>query len=107
MRHLIFLIFSLAACPLCLKSADWPCWRGPDGLGVSTEKNLPTEWSKEKNIAWKRGIPGKGTSSPCVLGDRVYITTQTEDTGLHLLAIDAKSGEVIWQKEIGRGKLRS
>src|SRR4051812_24330547 len=63
-----------------LFAADWPCWRGQDGLGVSTEKNLPTEWSKEKNIAWKIGIPGKGASSPIIVGDRAYVSTQTSET---------------------------
>src|SRR6516165_4549269 len=25
--------------------ADWRQFRGPDGLGISNEKNLPAEWS--------------------------------------------------------------
>jgi outer membrane protein assembly factor BamB len=88
-----------------LFAADWPSWRGPEGLGVSTEKNLPTEWSKEKNIVWKISIPGKGASSPIILGDRAYVSTQTSETGLHLLAINCGDGKVLWDKEIGRGKL--
>jgi outer membrane protein assembly factor BamB len=35
------------------------------------------------------------------------LTTQTEDTGLHLLAIDRKRGEIVWDREIGRGKLHA
>ena len=37
---------------------QWPQWRGPGGLGISAEKDLPTEWSpatKDKpavNIGW-------------------------------------------------------
>jgi outer membrane protein assembly factor BamB len=88
-----------------LSAADWPCWHGPDGLGVSTEKNLPSEWSKEKNIAWKIALPGKGASSPVIVGSRVYVTTQTPDTGLHVLAIDRDKGAILWDREIGRGKL--
>ena len=87
--------------------ADWPCWRGLDGLGVSSEKGLPVQWSKEKNIAWQIPIPGKGASSPIIVGERVYVTTQTSDLGLHLLAIDRKNGELIWDREIGRGKLHA
>ena len=88
-------------------AADWPCWRGPDGLGVSPETNLPVAWSKERNIAWKLVLPGKGASSPVVVGDRVYLTTQSQDTGLHLLAVNGKSGELVWDREIARGKLRA
>ena len=107
MRHLLILTSILQFLVATLQAADWPCWRGPDGLGVSSEKNLPVQWGKEKNIAWKLAIPGKGASSPTVVGDRVYLTTQTEDTGLHLLAIDRKRGEIIWDREIGRGKLHA
>ena len=84
-------------------AADWPAWRGVDGLGVSDEKNLPREWSESSNIAWKTALPGKGTSSPVVVGDRVYLTTQLESTALHVLCLDAKSGDMIWNREIARG----
>src|SRR5437899_2698008 len=90
-----------------LTAADWPCWRGADGLGVSAETKLPSEWSKEKNIAWSIALPGKGASSPIVVGERVYVTTQTPDTGLHLLAIERESGTIIWNTEIGRGSVPS
>src|SRR5258706_275172 len=105
MRNLIILICILNGGLINLRAADWPCWRGADGLGISIEKNLPVLWDKEKNIAWKAAVPGKGASSPIVVGERVYLTTQTQDTGLHVLAFDRTRGEVIWDREIGRGKL--
>src|SRR5689334_8151605 len=86
-------------------AADWPCWRGIDGHAVSPEKNLPVEWSKEKNIKWKTAIPGKGASSPIIFGERVYITSQTEETGLHVLALESASGKILWDRQIGEGKL--
>ncbi|MGH9971357.1 MAG: PQQ-binding-like beta-propeller repeat protein [Pyrinomonadaceae bacterium] len=58
--------------------ADWPQWRGPAGLGVSREKNLPTEWSATKNIKWKTPIAGRAHSSPIVWGNRIFITTAIE-----------------------------
>src|SRR5262245_58177533 len=52
-------IRALGFIPLCfftvyssLIGADWPGWRGHDGLGVSAEKRLPTTWSQTENIAW-------------------------------------------------------
>lgn len=97
----------MATCLIPASAADWPCWRGPDGLGVSHESSLPVTWDTDQNIAWKFEIPGKGASSPIVVGDRVYLTAQVEDQGLHVLALDRASGHVVWDKEIGRGKLHA
>lgn len=57
---------------------NWPQWRGPDGAGVSTERDLPVKWSATKNVAWKTAIPGRGHSSPIVWGNRVFLTTDIE-----------------------------
>ncbi|HPD13740.1 MAG TPA: PQQ-binding-like beta-propeller repeat protein [Planctomycetota bacterium] len=57
---------------------DWPQFRGPSGDGISRSANPPLEWSETKNIAWKTAIPGRGRSSPVVLGDRVWLTTAIE-----------------------------
>jgi outer membrane protein assembly factor BamB len=54
---------------------NWPQWRGPDGLGVSAEADLPTEWTPTRNIAWKTAIAGRGHSSPIVWGNRIFLTT--------------------------------
>ncbi len=88
-------------------AADWANWRGPDGLGVSSETSAPSEWGKDKNIAWKLTVPGAGASSPIVVGDRLYVSSQTEDTGLHLVAVDREHGTVIWDREIARGSLHA
>ena len=60
---------------------NWPGYRGPTGDGVSDAKNLPTEWSEDKNIRWKTAIHGKGWSSPVVWGDQVWMTTAEEVRG--------------------------
>lgn len=59
-------------------AADWPQWRGPMGTGVSSEKNVPAEWSSNKNIKWKTPIPGRSHSSPIVFGHRIFLTTAIE-----------------------------
>ena len=59
-------------------AANWPQWRGPDGSGISNEKNLPSEWTPTKNIKWKTPINGRGHSSPIVWGNRVFVTTAVE-----------------------------
>jgi outer membrane protein assembly factor BamB len=59
-------------------SSNWPQWRGPDAQGVSSDKNLPTEWSETKNVLWKAAIPGKGFSQPIIWGKKVFLTTDIE-----------------------------
>ena len=59
-------------------AANWPQWRGPDGSGISNEKNLPAAWTPTTNIKWKAAIPGRGHSSPIVWGNRVFVTTAVE-----------------------------
>src|SRR5262245_7327495 len=64
---------------LCSAHAgDWPQFRGPGGSGLTSEK-LPTEWSADKNIAWKAKIEGYGWSSPIVWGDKIIVTTAVTD----------------------------
>src|SRR5262245_60479420 len=57
--------------------ADWPGFRGPHGLGISEEKDLPSKWGDKENLAWKVDLPGPGSSSPVVWGDKVFVTCYT------------------------------
>jgi len=59
-------------------AGNWPQWRGPDGSGISNEKNLPSEWSPTKNVKWKTSIEGRAHSSPIVWGNKVFLTTAVE-----------------------------
>ena len=59
-------------------AGNWPQWRGPDGSGISNEKNLPAEWSVSKNIKWKTPVEGRGHSSPIVWGKMIFLTTAIE-----------------------------
>lgn len=88
---------------------DWPQFRGPGGLGVSTSKSLPSEWNDSNNIVWKTELPGSGTSSPVVFQNRIFLTYQTgyavdhnnpgdiNDLKRHVLCLDAKSGNRLWK----------
>jgi len=107
MRPFLSVLALLTILTWPLLATQWPCWRGPDGLGVSAEKNLPREWSKEKNIAWTLELPGKGASSPIVVGDRVYVTAQTKETAMRVLAIDRWRGTIAWEREVAQGKQKA
>src|SRR5262245_22963394 len=44
----------------CACADNWPGWRGPTGLGVSAEKDLPVKWSATDNIRWKVPLSSPG-----------------------------------------------
>jgi outer membrane protein assembly factor BamB len=72
-------VVSLAVATIGSSAAgNWPQWRGPDGSGISNEKNLPAEWSTTKNIKWKTPIDGRGHSSPIVWENKIFVTTAIE-----------------------------
>ena len=94
----------------------WHQWRGPDASGVSRSANPPLQWSEKTNVRWKVEIPGRGSASPVVWGDRVFVLTAVPagasladshaprgggNLELHrfvVLAIDRKTGRTIWQQ---------
>ena len=85
---------------------DWPQFRGPTGQGVSDEHNLPLTWSETQNVRWKTAIPGRGWSSPVIQGERIWLTTATEDgRSLRAIAIDLNTGAI--QKDIELFRLKS
>ena len=93
---------------------DWPQFRGPHGDGTSAARNVPLTWSESNNIAWKVAVPGRGRSSPVVIGDRVWLTTALEQgvirtniksddmqtaehVTLQAVCLDAKQGKELWR----------
>ncbi len=73
------LIYFVVFChALFATEADWPQWRGPDGQGHSSAKNLPLTWSESANVAWKTILPGRGWSSPVIEGNQIWMTTAIE-----------------------------
>jgi len=64
-----------AADPASDAKKYWPQWRGPLATGVAPLADPPSEWSETKNVKWKVKVPGFGTSTPIIWGDRVFILT--------------------------------
>ncbi len=82
-----------------VRADNWPQWRGPDNDCISKEKNLPTEWSETKNLAWKLKLPGMGSGTPAVWGDHIFLTA---DDGKDLFALCVSTkGEELWRKKVG------
>jgi outer membrane protein assembly factor BamB len=127
----LFLMLSLNG---LAQTLNWPQFRGPQGLGISEQKGLPTEWWPDDNLAWKTPLPGRGHSSPVVWGDRVFLTTTVEgeeipgakavhhvrnkQTWVHpdatagnkkqtlkVLCLDRKTGKILWERTSFEGQV--
>ena len=72
---LVFTAWVQAASPEAM--TNWPQWRGPLATGVATspEADPPIKWSESENVKWKVKVPGSGSSTPIIWGDRVFIQT--------------------------------
>ena len=79
----------------------WPNFRGINCSGIaSPDQDPPVTFGPDKNVLWKISLPG-GHSSPCIWGDRIYISGyQEEGKLLEMLCIDRKSGKIKWQNSI-------
>lgn len=86
---------------------DWPEFRGPTGQGLTDARNLPLEWSADRNVRWKQAIPGQGWSSPVTSDGRVYLTTGVLEPGgtatLRALGLEAATGKILWDTVLFTG----
>lgn len=58
-----------------LASTDWSAWRGRGQDGIAIKSDVPTTWSDANHVLWRSAIPGRGHSSPIVVGDSVFVAT--------------------------------
>lgn len=92
---------------LSLQAADtnWPRFRGPDGSGVADNSKPPVEFGPDKNVRWQVAVP-PGASSPCVWGDRLFLTAF--DAGkLWTLCFDTSTGKELWRRDAGAEKIEA
>ena len=92
-------------------STDWPRFLGPTGAAIVTESKVPLKWSDSENIVWKAEMPGPGSSSPIVHGDKVFVTCWTgyaDKEGAndmskltrHLICLNRADGKVLWDAPV-------
>lgn len=126
-RWLAVLILSLARPPVASGQSSWPQFRGPEARGIADGQNLPDSWSTTENVDWKTDIPGRGWSSPIVVGNRVFLTSvvntgesEAIKKGLYfggdrprpadaihqwkVYCLDLNTGETVWQRVAREGK---
>ena len=57
------------------EAGNWPHWRGPNANGTAPNANPPLTWNATTNIKWKAPLQGKGSATPIVWGDQVFVLT--------------------------------
>ncbi len=86
---------------------DWPAWRGPTRNGIAAPgQSPPLRWSESENVLWHVPVPGRGHSSPTVVGNRIYLTTaDLEKQSQRMLCFDRANGRVVWDTVVHQGNL--
>lgn len=98
-----------------VEAQDWMQFMGERGSAASSAK-IPTTWDADTNIKWKTELPGRGASSPIIVGDRIFLTCYTgygdgteskiEDLVRHVLCFNRTSGDLLWKKSIDNSTVK-
>jgi outer membrane protein assembly factor BamB len=127
-RRLLHVALALALAavglpPREVRPENWPQFRGPTGLGLSGERDLPTTWggsigrpgdgSGGENVLWSADLVGSGHASPIVWEDRVLVTTVRWPVGVedrsktipehHILCYGTRDGKLLWDRVLDPG----
>ncbi len=97
------LLAGLFAANTSLAADNWPAWRGLNQDGTHAGDDLPLRWS-ETNIVWRTALPGIGQSTPCLWGDRIFLTAALGNGAERVVfCVDKNSGEILWQHTVWKG----
>ena len=104
---------------------NWHHWRGPEANGTAPKADPPVTWDKSTNIQWKAAIPGRGSATPIVWGNQVFVVTAIETARVAaeadlpkvdptlkrkttppntyhqfvVLSFDRNTGKLLWQRQ--------
>lgn len=89
---------AIAANILPSMASDWPAFRGPSHSGQAADALIP----RQPKTAWSAKLPGRGLSSPIIVGERVFLTA-ADGPGqdkLQLLCFQKKDGLPLWTRQL-------
>lgn len=107
----VVVLVSACLCPAAAAAADadqWGHWRGPLGNGVAPSATPPVAFGADRNVRWKVAIPGRGSSSPVVWDQSVFVTTAVPVEGtpglldFRLVCLDRATGAERWSRSAVR-----
>jgi outer membrane protein assembly factor BamB len=87
-----------AGCAAAFAQDNWPRWRGPRDNGSVESGSYPVKWDAD-SVLWKAPLPGKGSSTPIVWNERIYVTAPVEGNDA-VTAFDW-NGKQLWQTTFG------
>src|SRR5205085_4372465 len=94
------LSIALSVC-VAAHAENWPAWRGPNGNGVASDKDLPLSWGEHENVRWRVPLPDRGNSTPIVWGHRIFVTQAVEkDRRRTLMCFSRSDGKLLWQSGV-------
>ena len=111
----VIILTGILVTPNALAQANWPGFRGPTGLGYTTQENLPTVWGgpSNKNVLWISPLTGQGHASPIVWDHAIIVCTvkwpaDIEDRRKvipehHVTCYRTSDGELLWDMLIPPG----
>jgi len=114
MKNLILAVLIPGFCCSMVAAADdssqsnWPQWRGPQGNGLAAAGVYPTQFSSDEKVVWKVELPGRGSSTPAVWDDHIFVTCPIGEQDA--LVCFSFAGKERWRKPLGperKGKHRN
>ncbi len=106
--HAVAAVVMLAAADV--GAADWMRFRGPNGSGIAADAKTATTWNDSQNVRWKTELPGPGTSSPIVVGERIFVTCYSgygdggsggiQQLQRHLVCVNRADGKIAWSAAV-------
>lgn len=98
MTRIALSLLLLTACVVPVSASDWPEFLGAHGTAHSAE-TVPTTWSETENLKWKVNLPGAGSSSPIIVGERLIVTCYVKgdpQSKRQVLCFNKNTGEQMW-----------
>lgn len=86
-------------------ASDWSQWRGPQRNNIAVPgQRVPTRFSDQEQVVWKVNVPGRGHSSPIVVGDLVVLTSADERSQTQaVIGFDRRNGARRWLTPVSTG----
>jgi outer membrane protein assembly factor BamB len=103
-RSFVFAFLLVATPTLPAAPINWPQFHGPNSSGVAENDKPPIEFGPDTNLLWKVEVPA-GLSSPCVWGDRIFLTA-AEEGKLLAFAVNRIDGKLLWRQAVAADKPR-
>ena len=102
-RLIALLVVSIFS-TVCSHAEGWTHWRGESGNSVSLSASPPTQWSSTENVKWKTLVPGRGSGSPVIWKDQVFVVSavpRDQSSGefeFKLFSFDRETGKLRWEQ---------